>query len=97
MSTVDKFQGRDKDVIILSTVRGRIASTSLQEKENEIVQVGELLRDWRRLNVAVTRARYKLIVVGYTRAMQQVPLLQEFLQFIHEQQWNVELPVNAIE
>ena len=97
VSTVDKFQGRDKDVIILSTVRGRIASTSLQEKENEIVQVGELLRDWRRLNVAVTRARYKLIVVGYTRAMQQVPLLQEFLQFIHEQQWNVELPVNAIE
>ncbi|KAI0225461.1 DNA replication endonuclease-helicase Dna2 [Massospora cicadina] len=51
--TVDRAQGRDKDCIIISMVRS-----------NPGCNVGELLRDWRRLNVAFTRARHKLIVVG---------------------------------
>jgi DNA replication ATP-dependent helicase Dna2 len=46
VSTVDKYQGRDKDVIVLSTVK-----CCLDGKE----AVGNLLRDWRRINVAVTR------------------------------------------
>lgn len=46
VSTVDKYQGRDKDVIILSTVK-----SCLDGKES----VGNLLRDWRRINVAITR------------------------------------------
>ncbi len=46
VSTVDKFQGRDMDVIVLSTVKGA------QEGRDGI---GNLLRDWRRINVAVTR------------------------------------------
>ncbi len=48
--TVDRFQGRDKHVIILSLVRSNAAS-----------DVGELLKDWRRLNVAISRARCKLV------------------------------------
>lgn len=53
VSTIDRFQGRDKSVIILSFVRS-----------NTKGKVGHLLEDFRRLNVAVTRAKYKLIMVG---------------------------------
>lgn len=52
-STIDKFQGRDKPVIILSFVRS-----------NAKGKVGRLLSDSRRLNVAVSRAESKLIMVG---------------------------------
>ena len=51
--TIDRFQGRDKEVIIMSWVRS-----------NDQNSAGRLLRDWRRINVAVTRAKHKLIMVG---------------------------------
>lgn len=51
--TIDKYQGRDKDVVIVSFVRS-----------NTFANIGELLRDWRRINVAVTRAKKKLVLVG---------------------------------
>jgi DNA replication ATP-dependent helicase Dna2 len=51
--TVDRYQGRDKEVIIVSLVRS-----------NETQDSGGLLKDRRRVNVAVTRARTKLIIVG---------------------------------
>ncbi|KAI9307426.1 AAA domain-containing protein, partial [Cunninghamella echinulata] len=53
ISTIDKYQGRDKDCILISFVRSNNNGTT-----------GELLRDWRRLNVAFTRAKCKLIVFG---------------------------------
>ncbi len=53
MHTADRFQGRDKEVIILSLVRS-----------NDAKSIGELLKDWRRINVAFTRAKTKLLVVG---------------------------------
>jgi DNA replication ATP-dependent helicase Dna2 len=53
MHTADKYQGRDKEVIILSCVRS-----------NTDGSIGELLKDWRRVNVAITRAKSKLIIVG---------------------------------
>ncbi|KAF2463218.1 uncharacterized protein BDR25DRAFT_116237 [Lindgomyces ingoldianus] len=49
LHTADKFQGRDKEVIFVSCVRS-----------NEARVVGDLLRDRRRVNVALTRARSKL-------------------------------------
>lgn len=51
ISTVDKYQGRDKEMIILSFVRSNIEG-----------HVGKLIKDWRRINVAITRAKSKLIV-----------------------------------
>jgi len=51
--TVDQFQGRDKDCIVLSLVRSNSAGAT-----------GSLLSEWRRINVALTRARKKIVIVG---------------------------------
>lgn len=52
VGTVDGFQGQERDVIVISLVR-----------DNAAGQIG-FLRDLRRMNVAITRARMKLIIVG---------------------------------
>lgn len=52
VNTVDAFQGQERDVILVSLVRA-----------NETGQIG-FLSDLRRMNVAMTRARYKLIILG---------------------------------
>lgn len=57
VNTVDGFQGREKDVIILCAVRSN--------NENRV----GFLSDWRRLNVAITRARCALIVVANGKTM----------------------------
>jgi DNA replication ATP-dependent helicase Dna2 len=56
VNTVDQFQGRDKDVVICSFVRSDSTQTSCSDRE--------ILSDARRLNVAITRAKHKLIMVG---------------------------------
>jgi DNA replication ATP-dependent helicase Dna2 len=53
ISTIDQYQGRDKECIVLSFVRSNVKA-----------KVGRLLEDARRLNVAVSRAKSKLIMVG---------------------------------
>ena len=59
IATVDSFQGKEKDIIILSTVRGCPESNSLG-----------FLADVRRMNVALTRAKMGLFVVGKTQTLQ---------------------------
>ncbi|CDF41218.1 unnamed protein product [Chondrus crispus] len=54
--TIDQYQGRDSDCVIVSFVR---CSGS----------VGPLLKDWRRVNVALTRAKQKLILVGCSKTL----------------------------
>ena len=58
LHTADKFQGRDKEAVVVSFVRS-----------NEADEVGELLKDWRRINVAITRARSKLLLVGSKKTL----------------------------
>lgn len=66
VSTVDKFQGRDMDVVILSTVKfdsARSQTDGANSGDQGLDLVGHLLRDWRRINVAITRyAKLTLIL-----------------------------------
>ncbi|KAI9891825.1 MAG: Tripartite DNA replication factor [Vezdaea aestivalis] len=85
MHTADKFQGRDKEIIIVSLVRSNI--------QNDI---GELLRDWRRVNVAFTRARSKLIILGSRSTMEGDPLMKKFVELMDKNLWTYDLPSNAL-
>ncbi|KAG0308743.1 Tripartite DNA replication factor [Dissophora globulifera] len=82
--TVDRYQGKDKECVIVSLVRS-----------NSEQYVGELLKDWRRINVAFTRAKKKLIVVGSRRTLQGSPVFERFLQLMERQRWILKLPPNA--
>ena len=83
--TVDKCQGRDKGVILLSLVRS-----------NEECNAGNLLRDWRRLNVAITRAKKKLILIGSQRTLRTIRHFGDLLDLMSEKQWLVTLPSAGI-
>lgn len=84
INTVDKYQGRDKSCIIVSLVRS-----------NEHCNVGDLLKDWRRVNVAVTRAKRKLILVGSLSTLKGSLLLQELFDLLERKDWVQVLPRGA--
>ncbi|KAL0030927.1 hypothetical protein WJX79_001622 [Trebouxia sp. C0005] len=73
--TVDKCQGRDKDVVLLSLVRS-----------NEEQNAGNLLKDWRRLNVAITRAKKKLILLGSQKTLRTIPHFAQLLDLMTQKQ-----------
>lgn len=73
VKTVDGFQGREKEIIIISAVRS-----------NRQGRVG-FLNDWRRLNVAITRARRGLIVVGDSRTLMQERHWRAFIDWCKQQ------------
>ncbi len=80
VKTVDGFQGREKEVVFLSLVRS-----------NPQGEIG-FLRDQRRLNVALTRARRKLVVVGDRETLRQDPLYRDLLRFLETQGAVVTVP-----
>lgn len=89
MHTADRFQGRDKEVIVLSLVRS-----------NEVGQIGDLLKDWRRINVAFTRAKTKLIVVGSRGTLGgcgEGEMLCKFVRLMEGRRWVVDLPGDALD
>ena len=82
--TIDKCQGRDFNVVILSLVRS-----------NTQGRIGTLLSDWRRLNVALSRARCKMIVVGSHRTLRHSQMLSGLLELSEARGWCLELPPAA--
>jgi regulator of nonsense transcripts 1 len=77
-------QGREKDIIVLSCVRA-----------NEHASIG-FLADPRRLNVALTRARFGLVVLGNPRVLSKQPLWNSLLQYFKEHGCLVEGPLTNL-
>ena len=70
INTVDGFQGQERDIILISMVRN-----------NEQGQVG-FLSDLRRMNVAITRARMKLIIIGHSPTLCRHPFYKRLKYYI---------------
>jgi senataxin len=75
ITTVDSFQGQEKDIMILSCVRAPsegAASTDTATNNNSSSNNHTLgfVSDWRRLNVAVTRAKFSMWIVGHAKTLQ---------------------------
>ena len=70
VNTVDGFQGQERDVILISLVRS-----------NDEGQIG-FLKDLRRMNVAMTRARMKLIILGDKSTMTKHPFYQKLWEYV---------------
>ena len=70
VNTVDGFQGQERDIVVISLVRS-----------NDEGQIG-FLRDLRRMNVAITRARMKLIILGDVLTMTRHPFYRKLYEYI---------------
>jgi len=73
VDTVDGFQGREKEAVVLSLVRS-----------NDAGEVG-FLADVRRMNVAITRARKKLVVIGDSATVARHPFYEAFHRYVEAQ------------
>ncbi len=72
VSTIDSFQGQEKEIIILSLVRS-----------NDESKIG-FLSDYRRMNVALTRAKERLYVIGDSSTIGNDPFYASFLEYVEK-------------
>ena len=72
ISTIDSFQGQEKTIVILSLVRS-----------NDDGDIG-FLKDYRRMNVAITRAKEQLFVIGDSATIGADPFYNSFLTYIEQ-------------
>ena len=72
INTIDSFQGQEQHCVILSLVRS-----------NDECDIG-FLKDYRRMNVAITRAKEKLFVIGDSATIGADPFYNRFLQYIDQ-------------
>jgi superfamily I DNA and/or RNA helicase len=72
VNTVDSFQGQERDMIYISMVRS-----------NDKNEIG-FLRDYRRMNVAMTRAKMKLVIIGDSATLGNDRFYEDFLKYCEE-------------
>lgn len=72
VNTVDGFQGQERDIVVISLVRS-----------NNEGQIG-FLSDLRRMNVAMTRARMKLIIMGNAKTMTRTKFYKELFEYVND-------------
>ncbi len=70
IDSIDGFQGQERDIIVISLVRS-----------NEIGEIG-FLADIRRMNVALTRAKRKMVIVGDSATLSNHPFYNELLNYV---------------
>lgn len=70
ISTIDSFQGQEREIIVISLVRS-----------NPEAVIG-FLKDYRRMNVAITRAKERLFVIGDSSTIGQDPFYSSFLEYM---------------
>ena len=70
VNTIDSFQGQERDVIYISLARSN--------PDNTIGFLSEI----RRMNVAMTRARVKLVVIGDSATIAQFPFYEDFISYV---------------
>ena len=73
INTIDGFQGQERDVIFISLVRA-----------NEDGQIG-FLNDLRRMNVAITRARMKLVILGEAATLSHHDFYRKLIEYISKE------------
>ena len=82
VNTVDGFQGQERDVIVISMVR-----------DNDEGQIG-FLNDLRRMNVAITRARMKLFVIGNSRTISNHRFYKQLFEHFQQHGQVTEIPAS---
>ncbi|XP_071791972.1 uncharacterized protein [Asterias amurensis] len=85
ISALDLFQGREKDVIILSCVRA-----NRSPDQSSLGMIG----DKRVLNVAITRARYSLFIIGHLPTLQTNSDWNVLAEDAHQRQLLIDVPLN---
>lgn len=72
INTVDAFQGQERDIMYISLTRS-----------NASAEIG-FLKEYRRMNVAITRARYKLVIIGDSATLGVDPFYESLISYIQE-------------
>ncbi|KAH7281949.1 hypothetical protein KP509_35G004800 [Ceratopteris richardii] len=83
--TIDRFQGRDKECVLVSFVKSSTRSRGSST----------LLADWHRINVAITRAKKKLILIGSRKALSSTPVLKLLISQVDEMRGCIDIPNNS--
>lgn len=82
ISTIDKYQGKESDIVIISFV-----------KSNGNESVGNLLKLWQRINVAITRAKRQLIMVGSDKTLSSNDFLSKMIKYCKDNDHFISMPL----
>eukprot|EP01132_Coremiostelium_polycephalum_P010214 gene10214-12525_t len=85
IQTIDKYQGSDKDCIVISLVRS-----------NKEGLIGDLLKDWRRVNVAFTRVKKKLLIIGSRSTFSHFQFYSDFFALTQNNKSILDLPLGSL-